>query len=128
MDKKTEQLNILLNGIKKVVSNKNCPEWVARALTVTVKNAKELNPNAIKEAASQETEIEIDETYRPFEINDKVASNISGDTCIYQIIGASDPINNINLFTLKIVKGNKTNPPGSIAYNVPETMLLHIKE
>ena len=80
MDKKTEQLNILLNGIKKVVSNKNCPEWVARYLTVTVKNAKELNPNAIKETSSQEPEIEVEETYRPFEINDKVASNISGDT------------------------------------------------
>lgn len=126
MDNKTAQLNILLNGIKKVVSNKNCPEWVARTLTVTVKNAKELNPNAIKESSDQE--IEIEDTYRPFEINDKVASNINGDNCIYQIIGASEPINNVNLFTLKIIKGNKTNPPGSIAYNVPETMLLHVKE
>ena len=53
---------------------------------------------------------------------------MNGDECIYQIIGQSDPINGINLFTLKIIKGNKANPPGYIVYNVPETMLLHIKE
>ena len=38
-DIRKEQLNILLNGIKKVVSSKNCPEWIARDLTVAVKNA-----------------------------------------------------------------------------------------
>lgn len=124
-DIRKEQLNILLNCIKKVVSNKNCPEWIARDLTIGVKNAKSINSENI---TSQTNAIEIDETYRPFEINDKVVSNVEGDECIYQIIGQSDPINNINLFTIKIIKGNKSNPPGYIVYNVPETILLHIKE
>lgn len=124
-DIRKEQLNILLNCIKKVVSNKNCPEWIARDLTIGVKNAKSINSENI---TSRTNTIEIDETYRPFEINDKVVSNVEGDECIYQIIGQSDPINNINLFTIKIIKGNKSNPPGYIVYNVPETILLHIKE
>ena len=123
---KTEQLNILLGGIKKVVSNKNCPEWVAKALTQAVKTAKELNTE--REPVPDSALREIDYTLRPYKVDDLVASNIQGDTCLYQIIGQSDPINNINLYTLKIIEGNKTNPPGSIAYNVPETMILHIKE
>lgn len=124
-DIRKEQLNILLKGIKKIVSSKNCPEWIARDLTITVKHAKTINPETIEKSTNS---VEIDETYRPFDINDKVTSNVDGDVCIYQIIGRSDPINNINLFTLKIIKGNKANPPGYIVYNVPETMLLHIKE
>lgn len=124
-DIRKEQLNILLNGIKKVVSSKNCPEWIARDLTVAVKNAKSVNSENIEKSTNK---IEIEETYRPFKVNDKVTSNVNDDECVYQIIGQSDPINGINLFTLKIIKGNKTNPPGYIVYNVPETMLLHIKE
>ena len=124
-DIRREQLNILLNSIKKIVNSKNCPDWIARDLTNAVKNAKNLNSENIEKTTNT---VEIEETYRPFELNDKVISNVEGDVCVYQIIGQSDPINNINLFTLKIIKGNKTNPPGHIVHNVPETMLLHIKE
>ena len=124
-DIRKEQLNILLNGIKKEVGSKNCPDWIARDLTIAVKNAKSVNSENIEKSTDK---VEIEETYRPFEVNDKVTSNVNDDECIYQIIGQSDPINGINLFTLKIIKGNKTNPPGYIVYNVPETMLLHIKE
>ena len=68
-DIRKEQLNILLNGIKKVVSSKNCPEWIARDLTVAVKNAKTRNSENIEKSTNC---IEIEETYRPFEVNDKV--------------------------------------------------------
>lgn len=125
MDIKTEQLNILLASIKKVVNSKNCPDWVAKSLTTAVKNAKELNPNSIP--TDNNAKPEIDYEYRAFAINDMVTSNIQEDVCTYKIIGQSDPINNINLYTLQIIKGNQSNPPGYIVYNVPETMLLHIK-
>lgn len=126
MDIKTEQLNILLNGIKKVVGSKNCPEWIAKSLTQTVKNAKDLSSDKIPNNTTNSHEI--DYTYKPFNINDNVVSNIQDDTCLYKIIAQHDPINNINLFTLQIIEGNKTNPPGTMIYNVPETMLLHIKD
>ena len=68
-DIRKEQLNILLNGIKKVVGSKNCPEWIARDLTVAVKNAKSVNSENIEKSTDK---VEIEETYRQFEVNDKV--------------------------------------------------------
>lgn len=125
MDIKTQQLNILMESIRDIVKAKTCPDWVAKKLTAAVKNAKTLTNTS---ETSNFSEYEIDYSYREFEINEHVISNIENDTCLYEIMGKSDPINGVNLYTVKIIKGNKNNPPGYIQYNVPETMLYHIKE
>lgn len=132
MTKELLQLNILMNNIRDIVKNKNCPDWVFKKLTLAVKAAKELNntenntANNIKNVDTK-AGYEIDYYYREYEINEYVVSNIENDECLYQIIDKSDPINNINLFTLKIIHGDKKNPSGYVIHNVPETMLQHIK-
>ena len=123
MDLKTQQLNILMETMRDVIKAKTCPDWVARKLADGVKRAKGLTENS----ESTEGSYEIDYTYKPFEINECVASNIENDNCLYRIIEQVDPINNVNLYTLRIEKGNKDNPAGYIIYNVPETKLQHIK-
>ena len=128
MEVKVEQLNILMNAIRDIVKNKNCPDWVFKKLSEAVKNAKGYNSNA---ATTSQVETragyEIDNTYRPFEINEYVVSNEPNDNCLYLIIEQSDPINNVNLFTVRIITGDKNNPTGCILHNVPETKLQHIK-
>ncbi len=125
MDLKTQQLNILMETMRDVIKAKTCPDWVARKLADGVKRAKTLgNEPAEVEEFSEYT---VDYTVRPFEINECVVSNIKDDKCLYRILEQSDPIDGVNLYTLRIEKGNKANPPGYIVHNVPETILNHIK-
>lgn len=125
MDLKTQQLNILMETMRDIIKAKTCPDWVARKLADGVKRAKTLgNEPAEVEEFSEYT---VDYTVRPFEINECVVSNIKDDKCLYRILEQSDPIDGVNLYTLRIEKGNKANPPGYIVHNVPETMLNHIK-
>lgn len=118
----TEQLNILMGAIRTIVTNKNCPDWIYRRLSDAVRQAKEKG-----DSSSSNPAYEVDNVYREFVVGERVLSNVKDDSCLYEITGQSDPINNINLFTLRIVEGNKSNPSGYIIYNVPETMLQHIK-
>lgn len=127
MEVKVEQLNILMNAIRDIVKNKNCPDWVFKKLSNAVKTAKEYNSNnLVNNTTDMKAGYELDYTYKPYTINEYVVSNVDNDNCLYQIIDQSDPINNVNLFTLKIIKGDKKNPSGYVIYNVPETMLQHI--
>lgn len=124
MDIRLEQLNILMNEIRTVITNKNCPEWVVKRLGEGVKKAKSLKETD----EPTEQEYEPDYTYRPFVIGEHVLSNVDDGGCLYEIIEQSDPIDNINLFTLRIIKGNKNNPTTTLIHNVPETMIVHIKD
>lgn len=124
MDIKTQQLNILMETIRDIVKMPSCPDWVSRRLSIGVKKAKDLQSEQTADTAAG---YEIDPEYRPFTIDEYVVSNVKNDVCLYKITDTSDPINGINLYTLRIEKGNKDNPPGYIVYNVPETMLQHIK-
>ena len=125
MDLKTQQLNILMETMRDVIKAKTCPDWVARKLADGVKRAKTLGQEPAE--VEEFSEYTVDYTVRPFEINECVVSNIKDDKCLYRILEQSDPIDGVNLYTLRIEKGNKANPPGYVVHNVPETMLNHIK-
>lgn len=125
MDLKTQQLNILMETMRDVIKAKTCPDWVARKLADGVKRAKTLGNEPAE--VDEFSEYTVDYTVRPFEINECVVSNIKDDKCLYRILEQSDPIDGVNLYTLRIEKGNKANPPGYIVHNVPETILNHIK-
>ena len=125
MDLKTQQLNILMETMRDVIKAKTCPDWVARKLADGVNRAKTLGTEPAE--VEDFSEYTVDYTVRPFEINECVVSNIKDDKCLYRILEQSDPIDGVNLYTLRIEKGNKANPPGYIVHNVPETILNHIK-
>jgi hypothetical protein len=125
MDLKTQQLNILMETMRDVIKAKTCPDWVARKLADGVKRAKTLGNEPAE--VDEFSEYTVDYTVRPFEINECVVSNVKDDKCLYRILEQSDPIDGVNLYTLRIEKGNKANPPGYVVHNVPETMLNHIK-
>lgn len=126
MEVKAEQLNILLNAIKDIVRSNHCPEWVASRLTAAVKAAKEYRSSEPSPASSTSQYV-VDETIRPFVVNEEVISNVQNDICLYKIVNILDPVGGITLYNLQILKGNKDNPPGMIVHNIPETLLQHIK-
>lgn len=124
MEEKVQQLNILLQSIKDVVKSRNCPDWISKRLTDAVKRAKELKPIDNTEPVRK---YEPSTEYRPFEINEKVISNVQNDICLYQIVDILDPVGGVTLYNLKILEGNTNNPPGLVIHNIPETLLQHIK-
>lgn len=126
MDKHVEQLNILLQAIKDIVKTRACPDWVSKRLADAVKRAKELQPNDIESVPGNK--YIADPILKPFTVGEKVISNIQNDICLYEIIDILLPVGGINLYNVKILEGNKDNPPGMIVHNVPETILQHIKE
>lgn len=123
MDTRTRQLNILMETMRDVIKAKTCPDWVARKLADGVKRAKNLDSDM--QETEEYTPVYVD---RPFEIGEYAKSNIADDTCLYKIIDRSDPINGVNLYSIRIEKGDKNNPTGYIVYNVPETNLIHINK
>lgn len=126
MEVKAEQLNILLNAIKDIVRSNHCPDWVAKKLTTAVKNAKEYNKGESSVPVATST-YEVDETVRPFVVNEQVISTVENDICLYKIVNILDPVGGVTLYNLQILKGNKANPPGMIIHNIPETLLQHIR-
>lgn len=116
-----QQRDILFDAIRKLVRKQNCPQWVVIELSNAVKKAKSITSNTDHSVESTET------IHKRPEVGDVVKSNIKNDTCLYELIELSDVVQNVNLFTVKIVKGSKGNPEGAIAHNVPETMMEVVK-
>ena len=91
-----------------------------------VQAAKEYKSSEPSPASSTSRYV-VDETIRPFVVNEEVISNVQNDICLYKIVNILDPVGGITLYNLQILKGNKDNPPGMIVHNIPETLLQHIK-
>lgn len=125
MEIHADQLNILLHAIKDIVKSKNCPEWVSARLIEAVKNAKAFNQSSTAQTGIKRYEVV--QSDAPFEINEFVCSNVENDICIYKIVEQLDPIGGVNLYNLQIIEGNANNPVGLIIHNIPETLLVHIK-
>ena len=125
MDTKTQQLNILMETMRDIIKAKACPDWVARKLAEGVKQAKSLDTD--NSAVQADYGYRTVNVVRPFEIGELAASNIENDHCLYRIVDTADPIQGVNLYTIKIEKGDKNNPEGYTVYNVPETKLIHVK-
>ena len=109
-----EQLNILLHAMKDVVQTKGCPDWVSYKLNTAVKEAKQYKP------AEQEEKV-----YCDLYMGMKCKSTTPNDSCIYQIVGESDPVQGIRMFNLRILSTKAKDPVGYVINNVPETMIDH---
>lgn len=110
------QRDILFNACKSVVKDKKCPDWISKVLTTAALNAKQLQKDiVVKTEMPLSTELKLDAIVR---------SNIVKDTCIYRIVKIGPEIQGIQLYDVVIVKGNATNPEGSIIHNVPSTSLV----
>lgn len=112
-----QQRDMLFEACKSVATNKKCPDWISKILSQAAMNAKKIQKEL---DADSSTEVQISKT---LELNAIVRNKQKNDTCLYKIINVGPVIQDVQLFDVVIVKGNKTNPEGSVIHNVPETML-----
>lgn len=111
-----KQRDILFNACKSIATNKKCPDWISKVLTTAAMNAKQLQKDVkTKNDVKLSNELKLDAI---------VKSNIKNDDCVYKIINIGPEIQGVQLYDVIIIKGNATNPEGSIVHNVPSTLFV----
>lgn len=118
-----QQLRMLVEAIKKVVTHARTPEWIKRQLEAAVREAKGL------QRVEGNTPPDRLETSLNVNVPDKLAigcyakSKDPKDNCLYQIVAESFLIDGVQLWDVRIVRGDQKNPVGTVVHNVPETMI-----
>lgn len=124
-----QQNRILVEAIRKVVTNQRTPNWIKNSLVEAVKEAKALKPsetNIVQKPVPKEP-IEPEEEI-PLEVGCLCVDALeSSDTCQYLIIREGLVIDEIQLFDVRVVKGDKKTPKGTVMHNVPSTYLRAVR-
>lgn len=124
-----QQNRILVEAIRKVVTNQRTPNWIKNPLVEAVKDAKALKPSetAVVQKTAPAEPIESEEE-TPLEVGCLCVDGLeSSDTCQYLIIREGLVIDNIQLFDVRVVKGDKKTPNGTVMHNVPATYLRAVR-
>lgn len=113
-----QQLRMLVEAIKRVVTHARTPEWIKKQLEAAVREAKGLH------GVEGNTAPEAKET-APAELSVGcyAKSKDPKDKCLYQIEAKGFEIEGVQLWDVKIVNGDARNPVGTVVHNVPETMI-----
>lgn len=116
-----EQRNILFEACKSVATNNRCPEWISKILREAVLKAK-----GLKEEFPMIDESKID-TSTPIEVGDAVISSDPKDHCMYRVTEFTDIVQNEQLCTVVIIKGDVQNPINTLVHNVALYKLRKVK-
>ena len=114
-----KQRDILFDACKKIATDTKCPKWIADFLREEVMKAKQVKDDFPDLKDCQETP----QTDAPFEVNDIVVVTNNGASCVAKLVKEAIPVDNIRLFDIQIVEGDKNNQVGQIYYNIPETLM-----
>jgi hypothetical protein len=122
-----QQCRMLVEAIKKIVTNPRTPNWIKNPLETAVKEAKALKPSettAKQENVPEETftaQIELDVGVECIDALDP------GDKCLYKIVDKGLEIDHVQLYNVQVIKGDKKTPMGIIMHNVPATYLRGVR-
>ena len=114
-----KQRDILFDACKKIATDTKCPKWIADFLREEVMKAKQVKDDFPDLKDCQETP----QTDTPFEVNDIVVVTNNGASCVAKLVKEAIPVDDIRLFDIQIVEGDKNNQIGQIYYNIPETLM-----
>lgn len=114
-----KQRDILFDACKKIATDTKCPKWIADFLREEVMKAKQVKDDFPDLKDCQETP----QTDAPFEVNDIVVVTNNGASCVAKLVKEAIPVDDIRLFDIQIVEGDKNNQIGQIYYNIPETLM-----
>lgn len=124
-----QQNRIIVEAIKKIVTNPRTPNWIKNPLESAVKEAKALKPSEPtsepKKAVEEPEEEYID---LPLEVGCECVDALNPkDKCRYLIVGEGLEIEGVQLYDVKVIKGDEKTPRGVVQINVPATYLRAIK-
>ena len=114
-----QQIEILFEACKKVATAQNCPKWIADLLREEVMKAKQVQAEFPTLSTGQEVYQEV----KPFEVGEIVVINNNGVSCVAKLVKEAIPVDEVRLFDVQVVQGNKNHNPGQIFYNIPETKM-----
>ena len=114
-----KQRDILFDACKKIATDTKCPKWIADFLREEVMKAKQVKDDFPDLKDCQETPL----SDKPFEVNDIVVVTNNGASCVAKLVKEAIPVDDIRLFDIQIVEGDKNNQVGQIYYNIPETLM-----
>ena len=114
-----KQRDILFDACKKIATDQKCPKWIADFLREEVMKAKQVKDDFPDLKDCQETH----QTDAPFEVNDIVVVTNNGASCVAKLVKEAIPVDDIRLFDIQIVEGDKNNQVGQFYYNIPETLM-----
>lgn len=127
-----QQLKIIVEAIKKIVTNPRTPNWVKNPLEEAVKTAKALSKSdsaasGVTVQVESKTPVEAMET-APMEIGATCVDALDPkDECRYRVIDKGIEIDHVQLWTVKVTKGDKKTPAGTVMHNVPENYLRAVR-
>ena len=118
------QNRVLVEAIRKVVTNPRTPGWVKRPLTEAVKEAKALKQSETPAVQREEPEQEFWPPYVGAECVDALNPK---DECLYKILREGLVIDQVQLYDVQVLNGDSKTPPGVIMHNVPSNYLKAVK-
>ena len=127
-----QQLKIIVDAIKKIVTNPRTPNWVKNPLEEAVKTAKALSKSdsaaaSVTAQVKEKTSVQALETAQ-MEVGATCVDALDPkDECLYQVIDKDLEIDHVQLWTIKVTKGDKKTPAGTIMHNVPENYLRAVR-
>lgn len=119
-----QQNRILVEAIRKIVTNPRTPAWIKKPLTEAVKEAKALKPTETTAVQKEEPELLFWPPYVGAECVDALDPR---DKCLYKILRKGIVIDQIQLYDVQVLKGDSKTPPGVIMHNVPSNYLKAVK-
>jgi hypothetical protein len=127
-----QQLKIIVDAIKKIVTNPRTPGWVKNPLEEAVKTAKALSKSdsaaaGVTAQVKEKTSVQALET-ASMEVGATCVDALDPkDECLYQVIDKGLEIDHVQLWTVKVTKGDKKTPAGTVMHNVPENYLRAVR-
>lgn len=119
-----QQNRVLVEAIRKIVTNPRTPAWVKKPLTEAVKEAKALKPDVTTAVQKEEPEQLFWPPYVGAECVDALDPK---DKCLYKILRKGIVIDQVQLYDVQVLKGDSKTPPGVIMHNVPSNYLKALK-
>ena len=125
-----QQCRMLVEAIKKIVTNPRTPNWIKNPLESAVKDAKMLKPSETTAAVENAPEPAKNEIIENIDLGVGVLCMDSidpGDRCLYEIIRKGLEVDGVQLWDVRVTQGDKKTPVGITMHNVPSTYLRGVR-
>lgn len=131
-----EQLKMVVEAVRKIVTCSRTPLWIKQPLESAVRSAKGLKDvNSIdtqaepKKAPEPAKKLEETDPDRALGVGVKCRDLLNEeDTCLYEITAVGMVIEGVQLFDVRVLRGDKKTPKGTLMHNVPSNYLIAVAD
>lgn len=122
-----QQCRILVEAIKKIVTNPRTPNWIKNPLETAVRDAKSLKPS-IQTAEEKKDPEPVVTAPVALDVGIECVDALDpGDKCLYKISRKGMEIDGVQLWDVVVLRGDKKTPAGVTMHNVPATYLRGVR-